>query len=213
MPDSSPKPKRNVWTSIDLLKHEGFVLAGAPVAMYVASFAWQIGYADFFRIPREFVSVNLETFLSIAALLISAVVPMVYMYDLFSLYIRKNDSSRPELGRRVMLLAMTIIPGIAVPLTLSAPLKAYIYWILPAVIYFIIWMVMPLIILKQGTWEERWAADDEMDKSFEAPVKMFPRPIALMIFLSLVLVYVFHLSGKTWAMSKKTFLSSNPVIR
>ncbi len=112
----------------------------------------------------------------------------------------------PELMHRMTLLAMSIIPGVSVPFALGAPLKSYLYWLMPSAVYFLIWVVLPLIVHRKGTFEERWAADDEIDKSFEAPAKLFSSPIGLMIFLSLILTYAFYVSGETWAMSKKEFL-------
>ncbi len=43
MTDPSQVQNQSRWQSLDLLKHEGFVLAMASVAMYVAAFAWQRG--------------------------------------------------------------------------------------------------------------------------------------------------------------------------
>ena len=206
MTDPIQEQKQSPLESFGILKHEGIFLAMASGAIYVAAFAWESGYANFFRIPGELVSVNLQTILRIGAILIGAAIPTLYLYDLFALSLRKMDSARRELRHRISLLGIIIILGVVVPFALGAPLKAYIGWLMPAGIYLLVWMVLPLIVHREGTFEERWAADDEIDKSFEAPAKLLSNSSVLAIFGYFVLAYVFYHAGETWALSKEEFL-------
>jgi hypothetical protein len=61
MANYEPPNANSAWIS------EGLLIASAQVAAYLLTLSYIGGYAGFFQIPTEFISLNLTTLFSVAA--------------------------------------------------------------------------------------------------------------------------------------------------
>jgi len=74
MANSEQSAAKSTWIS------ESILIASAPAAAYLLSYSYIAGYADYFHIPTEFISLNIATMFSIARPIL---VLLLMVYTLF----------------------------------------------------------------------------------------------------------------------------------
>jgi hypothetical protein len=94
-------PSQSAGTSKSKWLTEGLVIAAAPVAAYVLALAYISGYAGYFQIPVEFLSLNAGTLFVIGGKILAAAI-LIYFFLFLIFQFLPADS--PILARILMLL-------------------------------------------------------------------------------------------------------------
>ncbi len=115
--DKTPPDKRQTTSSdkrFSLTLSEGILLAVGSSTAYLLTFQYEKGFASYFGIPPQFVSVGLLN------VLYGAILLLVFIYVVFSLgnlsliFIPTRYSGEPVFLRRILELGVTLLPAFAV---------------------------------------------------------------------------------------------------
>jgi hypothetical protein len=146
---------------------EGLVIASAPVGAYLLGLSYIAGYASFFQIPTEFISLNIATLFSIAGAITFVALMVVALF--FLLFMFWPHSENPILFR-----VLTLFPLLALLyLQISFFGRHWHEWIstlLALLILIIQFFVMPLTQRQGSAYLEKLREVDKRNSSAPATV-------------------------------------------
>lgn len=160
--DSQVKDKGK---SANLLVQQGLVVAAVPLIGYAMAFVYEVGFCSEFRIPREFISINLTTvFIAVGALL-GVIAAIYFLVNMFLIVVPKpkNRVLRRELSAfyavsLIILVIVIIFWGLWLELISVAVLFLFF-------VFFI--FVFPLITQRKGSYLEKLEAQRRVDSQFK----------------------------------------------
>jgi hypothetical protein len=212
MEEQSPAPgspttigetrKGRAWFS------EGLIIAATPVLAYMITFTYEVGFAAFFGIPSEFISLNLTSFFLVAFYLGLMVAFLLATAGMVLIFTPARDH---PLYRRVLSV---------LPLSLLA--VGYIvmfqsYWrewaaILPGLVILILLVfVLPAVVHRdKGKYVDRLrAADQVVSKSasvFDRVMEKGGTTVVAGFLYAWIILSLSHAAGRSSALWQREFL-------
>jgi predicted MFS family arabinose efflux permease len=92
---------------------ETILLAASPLLAYVFTFVYQAGYFDTFKLPYQFISVNLTDVLNIGGRVLGVFIFVLGVINFLSTILPKSIYHYPSLERRMshlLLLFLLVVP-------------------------------------------------------------------------------------------------------
>ena len=91
---------------------EGIVLAGIPLLSYLVTFAYQAGYANYFHIPIELISINITTILVSFSALLGSIFFVYAISNFLWQYAPKDNDAVSFVIRRFIKFAIIFFIGL-----------------------------------------------------------------------------------------------------
>jgi len=204
---------------------EGFILASLPFLAYLYTFAYEAGYASFFKIPLHFISLNMTSVFIVGGTLFVSLASLYWFFWLIShLFIFLPKGEIPNPVHRAMwkaifmsvlwLLIILVILAVAeVKLDVELMWKIVLIVVLILAIYLFFEMVLPVIFHpEKKTYREKFAASHmiEEDQRYETLSEFLSRETGgnfSLILLLLFLAVIPHIAGRSAASRQQEFLT------
>lgn len=153
-----PKKDRN-WLS------EATFIAAIPVAIYLVTFQFNAGRADFFGIPHELITINLKS-VALAAPSLQILGGALFLLSVFAFGFWSYGKRDHPVYRRVVILFPTLVMGIvSIALTVFAHWKTALLSLgLTGLLVFVI-LGLPILIRREPTWVKRIEEHDKLQRS------------------------------------------------
>jgi hypothetical protein len=194
---------KSIWLT------EGLLIAGAPVAAYVLALVYINGYADYFQIPMEFLSLNVTTMFVVGGKILFLAF-LVYLFVMLPLHFLPAADS-PFVNRSLVILPWAALLCIKVMFfgRRWQEWRSTLFYFLLMVAYF---FLLPLIYRDKGSYMEKLREDDRRFHSARTTVahKLLTSDRGRRIIIYYIWIW-FSLSaaqnaGRFEAMWKKEFL-------
>lgn len=207
------KRRKIANNSIDLLS-EGFIIGGVSLLGYLCAYLYEYSYLDYFKIPREFVSLNLTNIFIAIGSITGTFFALLTILNLFSVLGLLDAPT--ELRRRVrfsLVLLIYLLFKIAVYKSQWKEWFATASLLIVFVLFDFAWPA--LVYRKEKTLEDKIRANDLAEKKRNLETiydkiirsiyyKFGPLFLQLLIFVIVILFIAFD-AGKMNAFQRKTF--------
>ena len=192
---------------------EGILLAIGSSAAYLLTFQYEKGFASYFGIPPQFVSVGLLNVLYGAVLLLAFIYVVFSFGNLSVAFIPTKYSVEPVFVRRILELWITLLPDFAVAY-LHNNLLWWLLFVVGALLLVFAGFVLPLFRNKtESSYIKKLEAEErKKQKTAGTPnllsltVPKFGPKLSLILWYSLMSIFLAAAAGESAAESQKEFL-------
>ncbi len=204
------KPRIN-WLS------EGIIIPVVPILAYLFAYIFEYRYAKYFEIPTYFISVDINTFFTLAGYLYLA---LIILFNLMLIVFPHIKNLPPKIAEGIKRLFPTLFFTIITIALFRKQWKEWIGFIIPLAILFFAMYILPLLGKKGKTYVEKVTeAANRVDNEFDFfldpilggmrnKINKFGLNIILFIIWGGVLCSIL---GKAEAVNQKSFLvTQNP---
>lgn len=212
MPQSGESIRKTIFSS------EGVIIAASPVLAYLYTYRYESAFASIFKIPPEFIELNLTTFFVMAGRLALVLFFVIIIYNLLYQFLAIPFKKEEVIYRRIIALT---------PLFFMLAAKVYLFgwlWRFWKTSFFGILVVasffflFPLISQRsKGSYLEKLRADDEYDAEHaEGLLVTLARSVGYKnwyyLFWLTVIFVIVGAAGEAKAIKEKEFfvLASSP---
>lgn len=188
---------------------QGIIIAASPAIGYGLAFLYEVGFCGVFKIPKEFITLNLTQVFIAAGSLIGIIFLLYWFVELFLMLMPDRKS---PLHRELVSLLIISVASFALLVVFWGLWERVIYVAAIFICLNLFWFVFPLILQwGKGSYIEKLQAQRKIDT--EAPMKILDYfisllgPRTLMAIIAVVfLLLLSYLAGEAKALKQDEFL-------
>lgn len=187
---------------------QGIVVAASPVIGYGLAFLYELGFCGVFKIPTEFITLDLTSVFIAAGSLVGILWILYGIVDLFLILAPPRQS--PLFRELASLLAISLLPlGL---LLLWWGLWERLIWVACVFLIFVLFQfVFPLLTQRgKGSYMEKLQAQRKRDSEDMGVVEhlmlIIERRVFLTILAVIILLLLSYIAGETKAVKQDEFL-------
>lgn len=185
---------------------EGLIIAGIPLIGYVVAFAYELGYARYYAIPPEFISLTMTQVLIATTALLGLII-------FFAQVLILVPSSQSPVSKAFWRTSPYLIMFVAALFIFGAAHWREWIFLLGVLIFFCFMeLVFPMLVHREEpTYARRLAASEQADQTVAQSLAIKPvvdavSKQAVLLFLCVaVVVYIAFLSGRGTAITQETY--------
>jgi hypothetical protein len=187
---------------------EGLIIAATPVLAYMITFTYEAGFAAFFGIPSEFISLNLTTFFLVAFYLGLIVFLLLAIAALVLILTPARDH---PLYRRVLGVLPVFLSTVGYIVIFGSYWREWALFLPGVVILIVFLFVLPAVVHRdKGKYVDRLrAADQVVSKSasvFDRVMEKGGSTVVTGFLYVWIILSLSHAAGRSSALRQREFL-------